>query len=134
MTTECSATERRLAAAMHLCTIPAPFVAPAVALVVARKSDYLKAHAWQSLKEFIVWKLALVLLLALSLSYSVSRIWHHYQSDWSEFSIWEFLLRFAAGWLFLTVLGGINTVQAVVAAHKAHCGTWPKSRRKALKA
>jgi len=121
--------ERRSAGLLHLATIPAPIVAPVVALALSRRSRYLSAHALQSLYGTLALNLMLGAALLVSFGYTLSRLWHHYQTDWREFSLVEFLVRFAIGWAILALLAAVNAILAVRDALRAYRGDWPKERR-----
>ncbi len=121
--------EKRLAALMHLSTIPAPIWGPLVGMAIAGKSGYVRSHALQALYETILLNILLGIAMVCSLLYSLLRLWYHYQTDWVNFSWTEFLLRFAIGWLLLGLLALINAFQAIRAASKAHAGEWPKRSR-----
>jgi hypothetical protein len=121
--------DKRWATLTHLATIPAPFIAPIVSLAIFRKSRYVCAHALQALYEHLFLKIFLALALVCSFTYSLTRLWHHYQTDWKEFSWTEFLIRFVVGFLILALLELINAIQAVYAASKANKGVWPKNGR-----
>jgi hypothetical protein len=123
-------TERLWAAATHLATIPAPFLAPVAAILVQRKSRFVVSHALQALYEFLVWKAILAVAMLGSFVYTLTRLWHHYQTDWREFSLTEFALRFLAGLVILAVIGFVNTVQSLIAAKRAYTGTWPKQSQR----
>src|SRR5688572_27805737 len=118
--------EKRMAALMHLATIPAPIWGPLVGLAISPKSRFVRAHALQALYETLLLNLLLGIAMICSLIYSITRLWHHYQTDWVNFSWTEFLLRFAVGWLLLGTLWLINCIQALRAAARANAGTWPR--------
>ena len=126
---EPSVADRRLAALLHLGTIPAPIVAPIVGICLFRKNRYVTAHALQCLYETLVLNILLGIAIVASFTYTLTRLWHHYQTDWQNFSLTEFLLRFLVGWLLLGLLALINTIQALRAAAKANGGAWPKHGR-----
>ena len=114
---------------MHLATIPAPVWGPLVGLAVVPRSRYVRAHALQALYETVVLNVLLAVTMTCSLIYTLTRLWHHYQTGWVEFSWTEFLLRFAIGWLLLGLLAVINGIQAIRAAGRANAGVWPKQAR-----
>lgn len=111
---------------MHLASIPAPFVAPLIGIVVGRHSRYLAAHSWQSLYESVALKALLLVSAVGSSIYTLTQIWHHCQNGWQDWNWPAFLIRMACAWLLVVVLGVASTVQAVVAAHRAHAGRWPR--------
>jgi hypothetical protein len=112
-----------------LATIPAPFIAPIASVVLFRKSRFVCAHALQALYENLVWKILLVVAATTSLVYSLTQLWHHYQTDWREFSLTAVLVRFAVGFMVLAVLALVNAVQCLIAASRAHRGVWPRNGR-----
>jgi len=118
--------ERYLAATMHVCTIFFPLLAPAVGYVVSGKSKFLRAHSYQAIFETIALNVALFLLGAVSLTYTVITLWHYYQVHWEGFSIWPMLIRFAVGWILLALLELVNTIYSVFQAARALKGEWPK--------
>lgn len=118
-----------MAAVMHLASIPAPFVSPMVGLILFKNSRYVCAHSFQALYEAAALKALLVIATICSLAYTLTQLWHHYQTDWQDWNWTTFLLRIAIGWILVTILGFITTIQAVVAAGKAHSGSWPRQGR-----
>jgi uncharacterized membrane protein len=121
-----SAADRRLAALLHLSCIPAPIVAPVVGICLFRRNRFVTAHALQCLYETLVLNILLGIAILASFAYTLSRLWHHYQTGWQDFSLVEFGLRFLVGWLALGILAGINTLLAIRAALRANGGAWPR--------
>jgi hypothetical protein len=121
--------EKRVAALMHLSSIPAPLWGPLIGLAVGCKSRYVRAHALQALYETLVLNLILGIAMLCSLIYTLTKLWQHYQSDWVNFSWTEFALRFVVGWILLGILWLINSIQAIRAALRANAGQWPKQAR-----
>lgn len=119
--------ERAMAAGMHVASIFFPLLGPAVAYVAfGRSSRFVRAHSLQAIYETIVLNVVLFVVGAISVCYTAFRLWNLYQHHWQGFSWVEFVVRFAVGWVLLTVLGLINTAISVRQALLALQGNWPK--------
>ena len=93
--TEVTQGDRTTAAAMHVGSIFAPVLVPAVSYVAFRRSSrFVAAHSLQALYETFALNLLLLVVGIASLSYTAVRLYGYYQNDWQDFSIWEFLVRF----------------------------------------
>ena len=121
--------EKRMAAVMHLCSIPAPFISPLIGLALYRKSRYVCAHSFQALYEAIFLKVAFAVAAIVSLTYTIVTLWNHYQTDWVDWSWTNFLLRIAVGWAIVFLIGIATTIQGVIAAIRANSGKWPRNGR-----
>jgi len=118
--------ERHFAAAMHICTIFFPLVAPVVGYAVSGKSRFLRSHSYQAIFETIILNVTLFVLGAASVVYTAITLWHYYQVHWEGFSIWPMLIRFAVGWILLAILEVVNTIYSILQATRALRGEWPR--------
>lgn len=119
---------------MHIGSIFAPILVPAVVYVLSRRISFVRSHAFQALYETIVLNILLFVVGTVSLCYTAFRLWNFYQNDWQGFSWFEMVVRFAVGWLLLGLLGLINTAISLRQAYQAYQGEWPtRETRKALR-
>lgn len=124
---ETTESERRLGALVHIAAIFGPIWLPLAAWFVFRRtSAYVAAHAWQEVRDAIFWKGLLLVIGIVSISISITRLIHHFQTEWREFSWQEVALRFAISLVVLAVLWLWNLVQALMQAGAALKGQWPK--------
>jgi uncharacterized Tic20 family protein len=127
-------TERSTAALMHVSSLFAPILAPAAVYVISRKkSEFVAAHSLRAIKEWLVLNVSLLVVGAVSLSYTIYRLIDLYNKNWEGFSIWEFLLRFLIGYILLSILGFFMAIITIGQALQAYKGRWPKSRALAIK-
>ncbi|RYG25067.1 DUF4870 domain-containing protein, partial [bacterium] len=124
--------DRTVAGGMHLASIVAPFIAPAVAGMLWGRSPFVAAHARRAIVEAIWSKLFLVAIAAVSIAISLWQAYGLYQRDFRDWSIWSVLVKFAIVWLIVTILGIINTVVSVRAAVAAYRGELPKTKARQL--
>jgi hypothetical protein len=123
--------ERAVAAGIHLISIPAPLWGPLIAgFVMKSRSRFAEVHAWKALKEYIILSAALLVWGIGSLIYTITRLVHHFQTNWAEFSWWEVALRIGLSWGILFLLGIITAILSIGQAIKAFQGSWPKSEIK----
>lgn len=124
--------EKKLAAAMHAASIFAPLWFPFLVWVVAKstKTDFLRAHARQAAFEGIVWKAILLILMVVSLTVTIVRLFHHISTNFSEFQWDEVAFRVILSLVVFVTLWLINFVQSLFQATAAYKGTWPKRERK----
>ena len=120
-------TDKYLAAAVHISSIFWPLLGPIVGWAFFRRNSFVAAHSKQALKETIVLNILVFTAGAISLSYTIFRIYHYVQTNWRDFSWQEFVLRFLIGWIVLGLLEVVNTVVSVRQALLAIQGRWPKS-------
>lgn len=119
--------ERRLGALVHIGAIFAPLWLPFAVWGLTRdKAPYVAAHAWQEFRDAILWKGLLLVVAVISLSFTLVRLVHHYQTEWREVSWQEIALRVVVSLGVLAVLWVWNLVQALAAARAAYKGVWPK--------
>ena len=112
---------------MHVGSLFAPILAPVAVYAVTRnRSEFVSAHALRAIKEWVFLKLGLFVAAAISITYTITRLIDLYHKDWQGFSIWEFLLRFAIGYVLLTILGLATALISIVQAAKAWRGDWPR--------
>lgn len=124
---EPSARERTFGALVHLGGIVGPLWIPlAVWIAVRGSSPFIAAHAWQEFRDAIVWKAGLLVVGLVSLSFTITRLVHHYQTEWREFSWQEVAGRAIVSVAVFGVLWVWNLVQAVAQARTAQRGVWPK--------
>lgn len=115
---------------MHVGSLFAPILAPVAVYAVNRnRSQFVASHAMKAIKEWLVLKVALLAAAIVSLTYTIVRLINLYKNDWQGFSIWEFLIRFAIGYLVLTILGAITALITCVQAVQAWRGMWPRGAR-----
>jgi hypothetical protein len=114
--------ERLTATGMHLATILAPVLAPAIVWAVYRRSPFVVAHARRSLTETILVQALVIVVGGISLAYGIWSLYGQYQTDWKTFSIWPILARAAIGWILLGILEILNTVSALRQAFRAYSG------------
>lgn len=118
--------EKGLAAVAHIVSIFTPLWGPLIGWVALRKkSRYVSTHCYQALMETIALNICLFTAALISLCFSLYRVWGYWQNNWEGFNIWEFLLRFAIGWIIVAILGVITTIISVVQAWRAYQGEWP---------
>jgi hypothetical protein len=118
--------DRYLAAAMHVASIFFPILAPAIVYGLAGRSRFLKSHSYQAIFETAALKVSVFVVGAISLTYTVVRLWDFYQHDWVGFSIWPMLARFAIGWMLFGILEFANTLISIRQAFGALQGKWPR--------
>lgn len=124
--------ERRLGALVHIGAIFGPLWIPLAVWGATRNTlPYVAAHAWQEFRDAILWKGLLLVVAVISLSFTLVRLVHHYQTDWREVSWQEIALRVAISLAVLAILWVWNLVQALAAARAAYKGIWPKRALKA---
>jgi uncharacterized Tic20 family protein len=111
---------------MHVGTIFAPVLAPAVVWAVYRDSPFVRAHARRSLTETLLLQGLLLVVGICSLAYTAWSLYGHYQTNWEGFSLWPMMARAAAAWILLSILELVNTVTALASALRAYRGEWPK--------
>ena len=108
---------------MHVGSILAPIVAPVACYVISfRRSSFVSAHSLKAMKEWLVLNLTLLLVGVCSISYTIYRLVDLYHKDWKGFSIWEFFLRFAVGYVLFAILGFVTAVISIRQAIKAYRG------------
>lgn len=117
---------------MHLASIVAPFIAPAVAGMLWGRSSFVAAHAHRAFVEAIWSKLLFVAIAAVSIGLSLWQAYGLYQRDFRDWSIWTMVIKFAVVWLIVTILGLINTAVGIRAAMAAYRGELPKTKAKRL--
>lgn len=118
--------EKYLSATVHIVSIFTPLWGPLIGWVWQRKkSPFVASHCWQALMETIVLNACLLGAALISLSFSAYRLWGYWQNNWEGFNIWEFLIRFAIGWIIVAILGVVTTVFSVLQAWRAYKGQWP---------
>jgi hypothetical protein len=118
--------ERFVSAAMHVTSIFFPILAPAIVYALAGNSKFVKSHSYQAIFETVVLKVSVFVVGAISLIYTLTRLWHFYQVHWEGFSLWTMLARFAIGWILLAILEFVNTVISILQAYHALQGVWPR--------
>ncbi|MCW5939541.1 MAG: DUF4870 domain-containing protein [Fimbriimonadaceae bacterium] len=117
--------ERRWAAAVHVSSVFWPLIGPLVGWVLGRERAFVAAHARRALFETL-WLQGLLCLGGLvSLIYTATRLMDYAKSGWESVNWWEFVLRFAVGFVIVVLLQALNTVLSVRQAWRAWHGHWP---------
>ncbi|AIE85569.1 DUF4870 domain-containing protein [Fimbriimonas ginsengisoli] len=112
-------TERLVAAGMHIATIFAPLVGPAIVWALWRNSPFVSGHARRTFNGTLLLQGVLLFLGACSLIYT---IWSISQTGWQNVNILALVLRWAIVWVFLIVLEWINILTALRHAYRAYRG------------
>ena len=125
--------DRIAAAAVHIGSIFAPLLVPAIAFLVARgRRPFVAAHARQALVETVVLNVLIAIAIVVSLCFTVSRLWGYYQNGWQDIDWWGFAARLLFWWVADAVLWLINLVVSIRQAVGALNGVWPRAERKML--
>lgn len=127
---ETTSTDRQLGAVVHLASIPAPYLAPMIALVAAGGRPFVRYHAVRVLVGQLIAGFITFLVIATSLSFTVYQL---VQSgfDLSEINWWQVILKSVAVWLALALFGLWNTFTSLREAYVASQGAltrrvrWP---------
>lgn len=123
--------ERYLSVACHIAGISFPYLAPIIALIVARgRSKFLSAHALQSLFEALFLTLFLVLVTIVSLCLTLPKVLELIQTRGQSFEwslIWTTLIKSAIIWIGFGLVSLWYTVQSVIDAITAYRGEWRQS-------
>lgn len=122
MQTPLDTNERAFAALAHASGIFFPFLGPVVVLVLKGKSRFVKAHALHAIIGMLLLDLFLLIVGAISLTFSIMNLYRHYQENWENFSIWQLILRSAITWAILGLIGVVNTMLNAVQALRAWNG------------
>ena len=122
--------ERHTAALCHLVSIPFPFFGPIAFLALNRKSKFVALHAAQALFEALVLSTVLFIAGAISLAFSLRKIWEVVQSrgeslTWSL--VMETLLKAGATWVILGLISGYYLISSILDANQARQGRWKSS-------
>jgi uncharacterized membrane protein len=117
--------DRQGAAAAHLAGIFFPFLGPIVVFALGHRSTFTRYHAVHSLVGMFLLNIGLLVLGAISLGTSLWMLWQHYQDDFQNFSWWQVLLKMAATWIVLLLIGLINMIVNLVQGLRAYRGIWP---------
>lgn len=128
--------ERRIAAAIHVAGIFAPLWVPAIAYAVARsQSRFVAAHAWQEVVEGLLWKALLLVVMISSLIWTATRLVHHIQTGFAEWTWQELLFKLLISITVFVSLFLWNLIQALLQARSALKGKWTRRElRRAAKA
>lgn len=118
-------TEGTAAASVHGASIFFPFVAPIVGLVLAGRSEFVRSHSMQALKEAILAKVLVLMAVLASACFTLYRLFTLYLNDWKGVSVGEFLFRAVIGWTVLWLFALITNVFSVRQAVRAYRGEWP---------
>ncbi|MFM9873390.1 MAG: hypothetical protein ACKVQS_07995 [Fimbriimonadaceae bacterium] len=130
---ETTPAERNTAALIHIVSIFTPLWVPALAWFFYRNtSRFISSHAWQEIVDGIFWKALLLLVMLVSLCFTITRLIYHYQTNWQNFSWQELLIRIAISLAIFGTLFTWNLIQALNQARKARAGIWPKRELKKL--
>lgn len=130
---ETTPSERNTAALIHIISIFTPLWVPALAWLYYRNSSrFISSHSWQEIVDGIVWKALLLIVMLVSLGFTISRLIYHFQTNWETFSWQELLIRLAISVTVFVTLFTWNLIQALNQARKARAGIWPKRELKKL--
>lgn len=127
---ETTSTDRQLGAVVHLASIPAPYLAPVIALVVAGGRPFVRYHAVRVLVGQLIAGFITFLVIATSLSFTVYQLVQT-GFDLSEINWWQVILKSVAVWLALALFGLWNTFTSLREAYVASQGSltrrirWP---------
>ena len=121
-------TDRRLGALVHLASIPAPYLAPIIALVVACGRPFVGYHAGRVLVEHLIAGLLTFLVIVTSLAFTI------YQLVQTGFDVsrsiwWRVILKSVVVWLALAMFGLWNTIASLREAFVANQGLLPSRMR-----
>lgn len=123
--------EKSLACVMHVASIPFPWMAPIIGLIVSGNLPFVKHHSWRALKGQIITVAIIGTVTIASLSYSIYNLYQDYLNGFKDFNIWPILVKSAIMWIGLFLFGLWNTVSSVIDALRALRGDWCM-RKKAL--
>lgn len=123
--------EKSLACAMHIASIPFPWMAPIVGILVSRNLPFVKHHSWRALKGQLITAAIIGTVTIASLSYSIYNLYQDYQNGFKDFDIWSILIKSVVMWVGFFLFGLWNTVASVIDALRALRGEWC-TRKKAL--
>lgn len=124
--------EKTLACVMHVASIPFPWMAPIVGILVSGQMPFVKHHSWKALKGQIVQVCIVGIIMAASLSHSIYNLYHQYQEGFKDFNLWAILIKSAAVWAGLALFGLWNTIASIIDAVRAINGQWGRRSKKSL--
>lgn len=114
---------------MHIASIPFPWMAPLVGLLIGKGQPFLRHHSWKALKGQIITGLIVLTVTAASLSHSLYSLYQQYQEGFRDFNLWSVVVKSIAVWVGLFLFGLWNTVASVLDAKKALIGDWGRVKR-----
>lgn len=123
-----SSRERALGAAVHVASIPAPYVGPLVALAVAGGSPFVRYQAVRALVGQALAGALTFLVVATSLTISVAQLMRT-GFDLSQIDWVQLIVKSVVVWLALALFGLWNTVTAIREALTAFRGELPARMR-----
>lgn len=123
--------ERTAAAATHVLSIFFPIAAPAIVYFAMRKrSRFVAVHALQALFEAIVLSIVLFLAMAISIVFTLVKVWELIQTRGESFSwdlVWAAVAKAVATWIILGLISLYYTVVSVLQAIRATRGEYKPS-------
>jgi uncharacterized membrane protein len=113
-------TERTAAAAVHISDAFFPVVGPAVALLTfGRQSPYVRSHAVKAIRGWLILKLVLLAMAAVSITFTIQRFMDH---GIQLADLEGLVVRMVLSWLLLSILEFFNVIQALRQAWRAYQG------------
>lgn len=120
--------EKSLACVMHLASIPFPWLAPIIGILVSGEMPFVKHHSWRALRGQIISVLIIGTVTAISLGFSIYNLYQQYQEGFKDFDIWAVVIKSVVVWAGLFLFGLWNTVASIIEAMRALKGDWIKKR------
>lgn len=109
----------------HVSGIFFPLLGPIAFLLFGSKSRFVRFHAMHSLVGTLLLNLLLIVLATISITFTIVNLYQQYQDGWKDFSIWKILLKSAATWAIVALIGLANTVMNIAQAAAAYRGQLP---------
>jgi len=121
--------EKSLACAMHVASIPFPWMAPIIGILVSGSLPFVKHHSWRALKGQLITVAIIGTVTVASLSYSIYNLYQDYQNGFKDFNIWPILIKSVVMWVGLFLFGLWNTVSSIIDALRALRGDWCRRKK-----
>lgn len=125
---ETTSRERALGAAVHVASIPAPYMGPLVALALSGGSPFVRYQAVRALVGQVLAGALVFVVVAASLTFSVAQLVRT-GFDLSQIDWVQLIVKSVAVWLALALFGLWNTVTAIREALTAWSGRLPARMR-----
>lgn len=124
-----SHSQAMLATAMHLLSIPSPWLAPLVGILLSQRGSYLKYHSWRAFYEQVFAFLFVVLVWIVSISISIWQFKHAAETHFQQIDWVGILFKSAATFALLWLFGIWNTINGLLDAARAAGGTdWGRGK------